>query len=127
MFDKSPTLSRAKAATASPIQACRCHLTATHSRLMRFLDVERVDVKWLFDHFRNYGIAGALMLASQHVANKPSASVIPHFNDFAALAFALMSAALFIVNFIQGALRLKSSLAGKACGPMQSSPLSGSC
>ena len=107
MFDKSHTLLRAKAATASPIHACRCHLTATHSRLMRFLEVGHVDVKWLFDHFRNYGIAGALMFASHHVAEKPSSSVIPHFNDFAAIAFALMSAALFIINFIQGGLAFK--------------------
>lgn len=73
-----------------------------HSRIEKFLEAEKVDLKWLFDHFRNYGIAGALMYAAQHVLNKPSVSVIPHFNKFAATSFFFISIGLFIFNFVNG-------------------------
>lgn len=81
--------------------------SSARGKLLQFLEVGEVDLKWLFDHFRNYGIAGALMFASNHVAGKPSGSLLPHFNEFASVAFAVMSAILFILNFIHGGLAFK--------------------
>lgn len=89
------------------VKAVTCAASSSRLKLLRFLEVGEVDLKWLFDHFRNYGIAGALMFASNHVAGKPSGSLIPHFNEFAAVAFAVMSAMLFILNFIHGGLAYK--------------------
>jgi hypothetical protein len=83
------------------------HLASGRMKLMQFLAVDQVDLKWLFDHFRNYGIAGALMFASQHVLDKPSASVIPHFNQFASVTFFMLSALLFLLNFIHGGIAYK--------------------
>lgn len=47
------------------------------------------------------------MFASQHVLDKPSASVIPPFSQFASLAFFLLSALLSILTFIHGGIAYK--------------------
>ncbi|MBK4735906.1 hypothetical protein [Noviherbaspirillum pedocola] len=73
-----------------------------HGHLYDFLQVREVDMKFLFDHIRNYGIAGTLMYASHHVNTRPSMSFIPHFGEFAAAAFAVISIFLFIINFLHG-------------------------
>jgi hypothetical protein len=86
------------------------HATAlreAREMLEAFLQVREVDMKWLFDHLRNYGIAGTLLYASRHVASRPSAFFIPHFNDFASAAFALISIVLFLLNFAHGGVAYK--------------------
>jgi len=72
------------------------------SKLGKFLAVDKVDLKWVFDHFRNYGIAGAILYAAKHAAVSPEVSPIPYLPAFTAVAFFLLSIALFALNFMQG-------------------------
>jgi hypothetical protein len=76
-------------------------------KLEEFISVEKVDLKWIFDHFRNYGIAGFLMYAAKHVAISPNISPIPYFNWFATIAFFIISIALFTLNFLHSIEALK--------------------
>lgn len=73
------------------------------TKLESILSVEKVDLKWIFDHFRNYGIAGALMFAAHHTAQTAvPVSPIPYFNWFAATVYFVLSIALYSINFLQG-------------------------
>ncbi len=81
--------------------------------LEELLVVPNVDLKFIFDHFRNYAIAGAILFAAVRLAGgAPTVFMTPYFGKSVGVLFFLLSIALFTLNFIQGANAF-FSVAGK--------------
>ena len=83
----------------------------TSERFLRHIlevDPQKVDLKFIFDHVRNYGIAATVMLVGIYLGKHPetSMSFIPSFDIFWAIFLICLGFLLNILNFVQAVLIL---------------------
>jgi hypothetical protein len=83
----------------------------TSERLLRHIleyDPKKVDLKFIFDHVRNYGIAATVMLLGIYLAKHPETSItlIPSFDIFWAILLICIGFLLNILNLVQAILIL---------------------
>lgn len=92
-------------------------MTSNASRWLEdAIKVERVDVKWIFDHFRNYGIAGGFAFAAKTMLHTSSPFPIScgiAIKIASAAIFGILSLVLFAINIFQGAEGLRVACGGK--------------
>ncbi len=70
--------------------------------LEALIAVDKLDSKWIFDHFKNYGVAAVFMLAAFSVPPNAPYMLIPYTGVVAAAVFFFVSICLFTLNFVQG-------------------------
>ncbi|MDC4794092.1 hypothetical protein NQ839_18020, partial [Acinetobacter baumannii] len=75
----------------------------TSERLLRHIleyDPKKVDLKFIFDHVRNYGIAATVMLLGIYLAKHPETSItfIPSFDILWAVLLICIGFLLNILN-----------------------------
>ncbi|MCU4441534.1 MULTISPECIES: hypothetical protein [Acinetobacter] len=83
----------------------------TSERLLRHIleyDPKKVDLKFIFDHVRNYGIAATVMLLGIYLAKHPETSItlIPSFDILWAVLLICIGFLLNILNLVQAILIL---------------------
>lgn len=83
----------------------------TSERLLRHIleyDPKKVDLKFIFDHVRNYGIAATVMLLGIYLAKNPETSItlIPSFDILWAVLLICIGFLLNILNLVQAILIL---------------------
>jgi len=83
----------------------------TSERLLRHIleyDPKKVDLKFIFDHVRNYGIAATVMLLGIYLAKHPETSItlIPSFDILWAILLICIGFLLNILNLVQAILIL---------------------
>ncbi|WP_426453930.1 hypothetical protein ACPF64_13725 [Acinetobacter sp. KB005] len=83
----------------------------TSERLLRHIleyDPQKVDLKFIFDHVRNYGIAATVMLLGIYLAKHPETSItlIPSFDILWAILLICIGFLLNILNLVQAILIL---------------------
>lgn len=83
---------------------------APHSATRRTLEPEKVDLKFLFDHVRNYGIAGSILAVAVLVSARGTqyATILPARAVISLFGF--LGITLMMLNFIQGVYALKAVL-----------------
>lgn len=70
---------------------------------------DQVDLKFIFDHLRNYGICAALFYAGEHVLNYGSrTSILPHFDLVSGWILKFMALWLFSLNFTHGLFAIRA-------------------
>ena len=70
---------------------------------------EQVDIKFLFDHLRNYGICAAIFYAGNHIAaNGAQISHSAYIASAAAIIFQLLAFVLFNLNFTHGLFAVRA-------------------
>jgi hypothetical protein len=70
---------------------------------------EQIDIKFLFDHLRNYGICAAIFYAGNHIATH--GAQISHsafIASAAAIIFQLLAFVLFNFNFTHGMFAVRA-------------------
>ncbi|MEJ7882923.1 hypothetical protein WKH38_12670 [Acinetobacter baumannii] len=67
------------------------------------VDPNKIDLKFIFDHVRNYGIAATVMIAGFYLAKHPQESItlLPSFDIFWAIFLIILGLILSIFNLIQ--------------------------
>jgi hypothetical protein len=78
------------------------------SEQMFKVDPKSVDLKFIFDHFRNYLICGALVFGSNALEKSESFMSFPHFNTAASWLLLIVGFVLFSLNFTHGLFALKA-------------------
>ncbi|WP_335975503.1 hypothetical protein [Acinetobacter calcoaceticus] len=83
----------------------------TSERFLRHIlayDPQKVDLKFIFDHVRNYGIAATVMLLGIYLAKHPETSItlIPSFDILWAILLICIGFLLNILNLVQAILIL---------------------
>lgn len=78
----------------------------TSERFLRHIlevDPQKIDLKFIFDHIRNYGIAATVMIAGAFLARHPEAStgLIPSFDPFWSIFLIFIGFLLNILNLVQ--------------------------
>lgn len=72
------------------------------------VDRKSVDLKFIFDHFRNYLICGALVLAGKVLETSESFVSFAHFNTAASWLLLFCGFLLFTLNFTHGLFAVKA-------------------
>lgn len=67
------------------------------------IDSKKVDLKFIFDHVRNYGIGSAVMVSGLYLLKHPdiSTSIIPNGGIFWGIIFLIFGLFLNILNMVQ--------------------------
>ncbi|EHU1489675.1 hypothetical protein A1Z75_RS05085 [Acinetobacter baumannii] len=67
------------------------------------VDPNKIDLKFIFDHVRNYGIAATVMIAGFYLAKHPQESItlLPSFDIFWAIFLIVLGLILSIFNLTQ--------------------------
>lgn len=67
------------------------------------IDSKKIDLKFIFDHVRNYGIGSAVMVSGFYLLKNPeiSMSIIPNGGIFWGILFVLFGLGLNILNMVQ--------------------------
>ncbi|ENV51422.1 MULTISPECIES: hypothetical protein [Acinetobacter] len=67
------------------------------------VDPSKIDLKFIFDHVRNYGIAATVMIAGFYLAKHPqeSMTLLPSFDIFWAIFLMILGLVLSIFNLTQ--------------------------
>ncbi|HFD2142370.1 hypothetical protein ACT4X4_17725 [Acinetobacter baumannii] len=67
------------------------------------VDPNKIDLKFIFDHVRNYGIAATVMIAGFYLAKHPQESItlLPSFDIFWAIFLIILGLILSIFNLTQ--------------------------
>lgn len=83
----------------------------TSERFLRHIlevDPQKVDLKFIFDHVRNYGIAATVILVGIYLAKHPenSMTLIPSFDIFWAILLICIGFLLNTLNLVQAILIL---------------------
>jgi hypothetical protein len=70
---------------------------------------EQIDIKFIFDHLRNYGICAAIFYAGNHIAtNGAQISHSPLIASAAAIIFQFLAFVLFNLNFTHGLFAIRA-------------------
>lgn len=70
---------------------------------------EQVDLKFLFDHLRNYGICAAMFYAGNHIATSGAQiSHSPYIASASAIIFQALAFMLFSLNFTHGLFAIRT-------------------
>jgi hypothetical protein len=72
------------------------------------VDPKSVDLKFIFDHFRNYLICGALVFGSKALEKSEGFVSFPYFNTAASWLLLITGFLLFSLNFAHGLFALKA-------------------
>jgi hypothetical protein len=80
----------------------------TLSEQMFKVDPKVIDIKFIFDHFRNYLICGALVFASKVLEKSETLASFPNFNTAASWVLLLAGFLLFSFNFTHGLFAIRA-------------------
>lgn len=70
---------------------------------------EQIDIKFIFDHLRNYGICAAIFYAGNYITtNGAQISHSAHIASAAAIIFQALAFILFSLNFTHGLFAIRA-------------------